>query len=270
LLWDEFKQNLRNIDPTDAEDAELVKSIIDQEHPDREFEEALKKGLEELTYISSKEAQLIMYRYAIEVQQLLETDPARIVIFDTDLYGDSSESYFAEIVRDMIDPKFQDRVKFYWDGNNFKNPFKNQPIITYYRFDDSANSGSQVATMSKLVVKRYTQQVDIRIRLIACSRVDMQDKIKDRIASFLEEEGIANRKYTVDVQYKFPNKMIEMKYKGKVISWGTSIVFSHKIQDNLPEFFISLSEKHRRGQPHLLRYDEYIIPPYRKPRLTKT
>lgn len=264
VLLNEIQNNTDEISPRDPNRAALIKSIIEQDAPDTEFIQMVKDGLRKLKYVSSREVQQVMEGYAKEVQEILESDPSKIVIFDTEHDGDSSESYLAEMVRGFVKEDLRNRVKFYWDDNVWNNPFTDQSTITFYRFDDSANSGAQIISSAHMAVKRYKQPVDIRIRLVACSRDDMEDKVSTRVAEWLVEEGSSKTQYAISVQYKYLNDRIELSYKGAVISWGTSIVFGHKIQDNLPEIFLRLNDEHRKGMPYIFKYDKDIRPPYRK------
>lgn len=262
-LLQEIKSDPSEIALEDPQREWLIKSILEQDAPDAEFIQALEDGLNELRYISSHEVQVVMKRYALEVQELLESDPNKIVIFDNDYYGDSSETYFAEMVRSFVREDLRGRIVFFWDDECRNNQFTDQPTITFYRFDDSANSGSQIIATTYGIVKRYSQPVDIRIRLVACSREDMGDKVWQSVANWLTDKGKPASQYSIDIKYEHLNTRINIVYKGAVINWGTSIVFGHKIQDNLPTMFLSLGKEHRRDKPHIFRCDEDIRPPYK-------
>ncbi len=265
VVWQEFQGDLLS-KPNWADD-ENIRKIVQQEDPDEEFVQAFMKGIAELKYVSNKEIVSIMKEYAAEVEQELSANPNSVVIFETDYYEDSSETYFAKMVYGMLSPENQMRVKFSVPLQfEDRQSAANQEKIIYYRFDDSSNSGSQVISSIISTIREFKpfhKPIEFRVRLMA-GNGDIKRHVQRRVAEWLVKDNDDDIEYKIDLKLTQPNKRIEIAYKGQIVTWGTSIVFGHKIQDNLPNFFISLDKTHRREKPHLFRLDEDILPPYKK------
>lgn len=265
-LWEEFQEELRS---TPNKDDAGVQEILQQAHPDQEFISALIEGLNKLQYISEKETHEIMRGYAAEVEAALTADPTAIVIFETDYDNNNSETYFAKIVHQMLPQALQSRVLFSSDflTEEMARKLPAGPI-TIYRFDDSTNSGSQLRTSVKNFINEYhelTDSLTFHIRLIA-SKQYTGDYIRQKVDDWLKTQDFSQITFRLDFQQKYTNPSIDVLYKGHKVTWGTGVIFSHKIQDNIPNLFVSLSDTHRKDKPHLFKYDVDIKSPYKKDR----
>lgn len=272
VLWKEFQESLKDggaLQNAPAENRTIVESILSQEQPDQEFIDATISALNEFQYISNKEIDEYMGEFALEIAELLQADPEQIIVFETDLTENASETHFARMVKDKLPAELQNRVLLVIDiFAAEKKLLADQHRILCYRFDDASNSGSQVISSSKSFISEFQdigKPIDIRVKLIATGNRNIKDYVRARVEKTREGNNNSdNTGYTIDVSYKQLNERIVIEYKGQTVSWGTSIIFGHKIQDNLPELFLSLSPSHRRDKPHLFEMDEDIIPDYKK------
>jgi len=262
ILWQEFQDAL-----SETERTLQIEDILQQEKPDPEFMQALLEGINKLRYISREETHRIMAQYAAEVEAVLQGDPSATVIFVTEYAGEASETYFARMVHQMLPQPLQTRILFSDEVVSKDIPQSlsdNHYII--YRFDDSSNSGAQVNASIKSTIHQHgrrTRHLDFRVRLIAGGSETQEEHVKERVDGWVVKNGPPGAQYTLDWKQEFLNERIEVVYKGQTVTWGTSMIFSHKIQDNLPDLYLSLSEHHRRDKPHLFEMDTDIRPPYK-------
>jgi hypothetical protein len=265
ILWEEFQATLAADNKNTGD--EQVQSILQQKQPDREFIDAVVGALNKLRYISNEETKSVMSQYAAEVEEVLLSDPNVVLIFETDFMGDGSETYFAKMVQQMLSPQLRGRVRFSSDDSPKHVPdLLRQQRFIVYKFDDSSNSGSQVISSIRNFIAEYGQYskpLDFRVKLVASGRENLDDYVKERVDSWASKNDFSDVEYSLNSEQKYLNDRVDILYKGHKVSWGTSILFGHKIQDNLPGIYLSLSETDRRDKPHLFQFDVDIKPPYK-------
>lgn len=111
------------------------------------------KILELLDYVSQQEIENSISQWATQVEEQLRKQPNKRAVFILDR-GGGSQKYYGLQVYDQLPKELQSRVVLL-EGNEVLDWMANAPLdfdsfleLDFWRFDDSANSGSQVTQMN--------------------------------------------------------------------------------------------------------------------------